>query len=215
MFPFVGVCGLKHLLLLSPSPFPQTFSCLGRYWLLGALWAVISTKGIISKQGMISSDSELHETPCTVSMQIGSESVPHRPFLCQTFKVWLWMQKRDTFGRLHNGLWGIWLSYLMHVAVWGGSLSQLAGLDAGWTVSRLSAVFAVGYRDSSHCYSRVKKKTPPAHSPQFPFTILTTPPPINTPSHQHPPASPIRTADAVTGAMMMIWDFACSSDQRR
>lgn len=37
----------------------------------------------------------------------------------------------------------------------------------------------------------------------------------NTPTHQHPPASPIRTADAVTGAMMMIWDFACSSNQRR
>lgn len=44
-------------------------------------------------------------------------------------------------------------------------------------------------------------------SPQFPFTICEPPPPT---AHPPPPAPP-PILSANPGAMMMIWDFACSS----
>lgn len=37
----------------------------------------------------------------------------------------------------------------------------------------------------------------------------------NIDSHRTPPTNPPSTADAVTGAMMMIWDFACSSSSNQ
>lgn len=114
------------------------------------------------------------------------ESMPHRPFLCHL--------RCDCECKIKTHLVDCMMVYgMVYLTVifdacgcvrWltvTASWTRHSCTDAGRTVSRLIAVFAVGYRGSSHCYSCVKKKTPPAHSPQFPFTILTTPPPINTP----------------------------------
>lgn len=80
MLPFVGVCVAQNTFSSLPPKIqpPRPLLITGC-----TLSSDKHYKGIISKQGMISSDSELHETPCTVYMQIGSKSMPHRPFLCQ------------------------------------------------------------------------------------------------------------------------------------